>query len=458
MKLISTNPSKNYEVLGEVEVSTKKEIKETLKKAKKAFLSWSEMSLDKRCKCIDTFLDISKKRSEEIAELVAKETGRPIASARANVVGGIEYFEAYINMAKKYLSPQVTFETKTEIHKVYHEPRGVVASICPWNYPYMNVAWQCGQALIAGNVIVYKNSEENPLFAKLLFEMIKKSDIPEDVFNILYGNGKTGDLLIHQDIDMISFTGSTKVGQSLAKIAAEKFIPIVMELGGSSPLVLFEDVNVTDELIAYIAGRRFKNAGQACDAVKRLIVHKNKFHEVVEKFTHHVSGLSVGNALDENTEIGPLVAKRQLDLIEAQVNDAVKKGAKIMTGGMKPKNLKGAYYLPTILTNISKNMRVWNEETFGPVLPVVPFSTEQEAVKLANDTEYGLTAHVMTNDKARFDRVAAQIKAGSIGQNQVGFWSPENPFGGFKKSGMGRLHGPWGFHDFTQMKVVSEEK
>lgn len=458
MKLISKNPSRNYEVLGKVSVSSEAEIKHAVSIAKEAIPIWSNLSLDTRCNHIQSFINISKSRAEEIAQLIAKETGRPITSARANVEGGFEYLEAYIKMADKYLSPQVTYESDKEIHKILREPRGVTVAILPWNYPYMNVAWQCGQALIAGNTIVYKNSEENPLFSQLLEELISKSDIPKGVFNIVYGDEKAGEFLVHQDIDMISFTGSTKVGQELTKIAAEKFIPIVTELGGSSPLILFEDIEITDEIIAYIAGRRFKNAGQACDAVKRLIVHKSKFEEVIKKLSAFVSKQKVGDALEEDTEIGPLIAERQVDLIEEQVQDSINKGAKVITGGKRPGKLQGAYYLPTILTNVSRDMRVWKEETFGPVLPVISFTAEKEAIEFANDTEYGLTAHVLTKDKALFQRVASQIKAGSIGHNQIGFWSPLNPFGGYKKSGMGRTHGSFGFYESTQAKIISMEK
>jgi len=457
MKLVSTSPSRNFEVIGEVQTSTEKEIKNAVLKAKKGYRTWVRLSIKERCTLLDSFIKISKNRFEEIARLIAKETGRPIVSARANVSGGIQYLKAYVAMAEKDLAPQMVFKTDKETHRVCREPWGIVASICPWNYPFMNVAWQCGQALIAGNTIVYKNSEENPLFAKLLSEIMKQSNIPEGVFNVIYGDGATGDILVHQDINMISFTGSTQVGQYLSKVAAEKFIPIVTELGGSSPGIIFADVNITS-IIDYIYDRRFKNAGQACDAVKRLIIHKSKLNEVVEKLCQVISGKKIGDVLDEDTDIGPLVAKKQFDLLEEQMRDALKKGAKIKIGGHKPKNLHGAYYLPTVLTNILPSMRVWKEEVFGPVLPIVPFTTEREAISLANDTEYGLSAHVFTNDKKLFDRVASQLKAGSIAQNKVGYWDPRNPFGGYKKSGMGRIHGQFGFDDFTQIKLVSKEK
>jgi succinate-semialdehyde dehydrogenase/glutarate-semialdehyde dehydrogenase len=458
MKIISTNPSRNYEIIGEVEMSTEKEIQEAVKKARNTFPIWSALLLSERCKLIQSFIDISKKRFDEIVHTISLETGRPLVSARGNVQGGIDYFEAYLAMAEKHLSPKTTLETEKEIHRVYREPRGVIAAILPWNYPFMNVTWQCGQALISGNTIVYKNSGEDPLFSKMLEALIRESDIPDGVFNILYGNSTVGEILVHQDVDMISFTGSTKVGQYLTQVAAEKFIPIVTELGGSTPLVLFEDMEIDDKLIMYLVHRRYKNAGQACDALKRLLVHESKFDEVVKKLTVAVAKLKVGDALREDTIVGPLVAKRQVDLLEAQVEDAKEKGAKIETGGERPKDLQGAYYLPTVITNVTRDMRVWREETFGPVLPVVSFKTEQEAITLANDTEYGLTAHILTHDKKRFERVAKQIKAGSIGQNEIVFQAPHNPYGGYKKSGMGRTNGEFGFEESTNIKVIAEEK
>jgi succinate-semialdehyde dehydrogenase/glutarate-semialdehyde dehydrogenase len=458
VKLHSTNPSRNYEVIGSVTVSTKEDVEKAVAKARKAFPIWSTLSIKQRSDILESYLAIAKKRSEEIAQQIAEETGRPITSARGNVAGGISYFESYIAQAEKILSPQVTVETAKEKHMIYHEPRGVIAVISPWNYPFMNVTWQCGQALLAGNTIVYKNSEENPLFAKLLEELIHESDIPEGVFNILYGDGKVGQMLVEQNIDMISFTGSSATGRKLAVIGAEKFIPVVLELGGSSPMIIFEDVEITDETIAFIFGRRFKNAGQACDAVKRLIVHESKYDEVVLGLQKYIATQKIGDALDEDTEVGPLVAERQVKLIEEQVQDAVTKGAKIISGGKRPEGLKGAYYEATLLTNINPTMRVWHEETFGPVLPVVSFATEEKAIAMANHTDYGLTAHIMTNDVKRFNKVALQIKAGSIGQNEVMFWNPQNPFGGYKLSGMGRTHGEAGFNEVTQIKVVSAQK
>jgi len=213
-----------------------------------------------------------------------------------------------------------------------------------------------------------------------------------------------------------------------------------------------------DQFIDKIYAKRFRNCGQSCDALKRLLIHESIFDDIVNKLKRKIEEKIVGDPENPDTETGSLVAERQLKLLEEQVNDAVKKGAKIITGGRKPDNLKGAYYMPTILTNISKNMRVWNEEVFGPVLIVHKFKTEDEAVELANDTKYGLGSLVFTNDKKRAHRVASRLETGTVEINSAIHWFTCNPFGGYKESGMGREHGKHGFHELCQIKVISEEK
>lgn len=457
-KLISLNPSNNYEVIGSVDSSTKKVVEEAVKNAHLAQAKWADLALEERCKKLFTFVQISINRADEIAILIAKETGRPLESAKDNVKGGITYFNYYLKSAKEHLEPKVTFETNTEIHRVYREPWGVIACICPWNYPFMNVVWQCGQALIAGNTVVYKNSEENPLFAKLLAELFAESDVPKGVFNVVYGDGKVGEWLVESEINMISFTGSTKTGKKLTKIAAEKYIPIVTELGGSAPMIMLDDIEVTDRLIEFIWSRRFKNAGQACDAVKRLIVHKSKFNEIVDLLRIKVASKKMGDALNASTDIGPLISKKQLLKLEKQVKDAKEKGAKVIMGGNRSNNLKGAYYEPTLIVDVRQNMKIWQEEVFGPVLPIISFETDEEAINLANDTEYGLGAHIMTDNKNRFTKIAKSLKSGMVAQNEVMYWHPKNPFGGYKQSGMGRIHGEYGFNEVTQVKLISEQK
>ena len=459
MELISTNPSNDFEPIGSVEITIKEEISETVKKAKIAQGKWAELTIQNRCDALISFIEVSNKRFEEIAKIISLETGRPISSSRGNVSGGISYLQTYIEIAQENLSPRATFETDSEIHKAYMEPYGVIAVIAPWNYPFLNIAFQCGQALLAGNTIVFKNSEENPLFAKLIAELISESQLPENVFNVIYGDGEVGQALVNDEIDMISFTGSTKTGLELTKLAAEKFIPIITELGGSSPGIIFEDANLEESVIELIYGLRFWNSGQSCDALKRLLVHESIFEETVKQLVRIVANKKVGNALDEDSDIGPLISQKQLQTLETQVQDALDKGAVIrsdVTNGTS--ELKGAYFQPTILTNISKDMKVWSEEVFGPVLPVVSFKDEEEAIELANDTEYGLGAFVFTQDKEKYLRVARKLDTSMIAHNKVMYWNPRNPFGGYKKSGMGRTHGEFGFKEVTQIKLISQEK
>jgi len=454
-KLVSTNPSKNYEMIGEVDVSSEKEIKQKVEKARKAFNEWNKIGLTKRIELLKKLVEKFKQNKEKLALLISKEMGMPINEANDDIDYGVEYFDWYLDNAEQHLKPEITSEDDKEVHKVVYEPRGVVASIVPWNFPFSNFVWQCGQNLVVGNTIVFKTSEEVPLFGKEIEVMFQ--DIPEGVFNEVYGDGKIGEILAKQDVDMICFTGSSKTGKQLYKVGAEKFIPVLMELGGSAPGIVFEDADV-DNVIESIFSLRFLNCGQVCDGLKRLIVHESKFDEVVEKLKKIIKTKKIGDSEDKTTDIGPLVAKRQLDLLQEQVKDAIEKGAKIVIGGKTPEKLKGSYYELTLLTNIKKDMRVWKEEVFGPVLPVISFKTYDEAIELANDTKYGLGSYIFTQDKKLFEKAASELKTGMVDLNNANYVIPCNPFGGYKESGIGRAHGKYGFHELCQIKIISTEK
>lgn len=457
MKLTSTNPGKNYEIIGEVEISSEEEIKEKVEKAKIMQTQWKEIGLEERVKNLRRVTEEILKRKEDLAQLAIKEIGMPISQTRFDIEDAVRYFNWYLDNAEKYLFPEIVYEDSGIINKVYYEPIGVVAVISPWNYPLSNFVWGAGQNLIVGNTVVFKHSEECPLFGKLLEEIIQSCNLEEGVFSEVYGDGKIGELLVHQDIDLISFTGSSRAGKQLYKIAAEKFIKIVLEMGGSAPGIIFEDADI-DKVLETIYSVRFSNCGQMCDALKRLIVHESKYDEVLQKLQTLLSSKKVGDPLEESTDIGPLVAQRQLELLEEQVKDAVDKGAEIITGGKRPEGLEGAYYQPTILTKITKDMNVWQEEVFGPVLPIVSFKTDEEAVELANDTKYGLGAYVYTSDKEKALRIASQINTGNVSINNSSYIQPCSPFGGNKESGLGREHGKFGFAELTNPKVISMEK
>jgi succinate-semialdehyde dehydrogenase/glutarate-semialdehyde dehydrogenase len=455
-KLVSINPT-DYKEIGSIAITTKKEVLLKLKKAHTAKKQWRAIGLDSRISLLRKVVDELIKNKQDLAQLATKEMGMPISQTKADIEDAVHYFTWYLDNASKYLTPEVVFQDENAIHTVYLEPLGVAAVITPWNFPLSNFVWGAAQNLIVGNVVIYKTSEECPLFGKLLEEIIESANLPEGVFTEIYGDGKIADFLVHQDIDFISFTGSTKIGKYLYKLAGAKFIKAVMELGGSAPAIVFPDADI-DISIENIYGNRFTNCGQMCDALKRLIVHESIFDDVITKLKNKLNSVKVGDPLDSSTDIGPLVAKRQLELLEEQVKDAIDKGAKVVIGGKRLSNLNGAFYEPTILTNITPNMRVWKEEVFGPVLPVVAFDTKEDAIKKANDTQYGLGSYIYTKDKNKALEIASQIDTGMVSINSTSYIHPCSPFGGYKNSGIGREHGKYGFAELTQIKLIAIDK
>ena len=456
-KLQSTNPADNYTILGEVEISTDQEIKEKVAQANKTKTAWKELGIKKRIELLKPICAEFRQKSNEIAELISKEMGKLIGECFNEANGYVEEFEWFMENAESALKDEITHEDNDSIHKIVYEPFGTIAVITPWNFPFGMAIWGIIPNLIVGNTVVFKISEECPLVGKLIEEVMNNHDLPKGVFSEVYGAGDIGEKLSQSDINFIWFTGSTKVGQSLYKTAADKFIKVILEMGGSNPCIVFDDVDISST-IRTIYDRRFQNCGQVCDAIKRLIVHESIFDEVVSEMKKLVETKKVGNPFDKNTDLGSLVAQRQLILLQEQMKDALDKGAKVVIGGKSPENLKGAFFEPTILTNITKDMRVWNEEVFGPVLPIVKFKIEEEAIELANDTIYGLGSRVMSKDIERAKRVASKIDAGTVEINQGSRWLSCNPFGGYKKSGMGREHGIVGFRELCQLKVVSMDK
>lgn len=454
-KLVSTNPSKNYAVIGEVGISTDAEIKENVEKANKIKLEWKELGVKKRIELLKPIRDEFLKRKDEIALLITKEMGKTLKDSKGEVNGFLEEFKWMLDNGENALKDEITHKDNKSVHKIVYEPYGTAAVITPWNYPFGMFVWGVIPNLIAGNTVVFKISEECPLVGKIIEEVMLSQKLPEGVFSEVYGAGDIGHKLVQSDINLIWFTGSTKVGKELYKIAADKFIKVILEMGGSNPAIIFEDADI-DGAIKKIYSGRFDVCGQVCDAIKRLIVHESIFDKVVEKLKKEAETKIVGDPENPKTDVSCLVAKRQLDLLKDQVENAVSKGAKIITGGKSPDNLEGAYYLPTILTNIKPDMRVWHEEVFGPVLPIVSFNDEDEAIRLANDTRYGLGAVIFTRDKEMAKRAASRIEAGTIEINQANHWLMCNPFGGYKQSGMGREQGIVGFRELCQIKVVSE--
>lgn len=455
MYIKSYNPANN-ELLGQVESTSIDEIKEIVNNSKQAFESWGYSTLDERLSFIKKIYDEIKSKKEEFAKLLTDEMGMPISESLFDIDSGLEHIEWYINNAQNIIGEEITYEDEQEIDKVLFEPKGVVTVIIAWNFPFSSFVWQAMSNLVVGNTVIIKHSEYVPLCSKYIYDIVS-SVLPQNVYSVVYGDGEVGENLIKQDIDMICFTGSTKTGQYLYKVAGEKFIPIVLECGGSAPGIVFDDADI-DSVIESMYINKFANTGQICDGQKRLIVHESKYDEVCKKFKQYIENKKIGNPLDEDTELGPLVSISQLEKLENQVEDAIQKGAQVLCGGKRIELDNGNYYLPTILTNISKDMKVYNEEVFGPVIPIITFKTLEEAISIANDTQYGLGGYVYTFDKSKFNIVVKKLKTGMIALNNLYYLKPCNPFGGYKKSGMGKNNSKYGLRELCNMKVVTYEK
>lgn len=453
-KLVSTNPAKDYEKIGEIEVSTKADVEAAVVAAKKALNHWRSIGVQGRIKYFESLLKLLESNSDKLAELQTKEVGKVLKESQDEVADSIAMTRWITRNAKKYLEPEILDKSNDFVTELHKEPYGVVAAITPWNFPVANFIIAVAQVMICGNTVVCKHSEECPLTGKLLADLISKAGFPEGVFTEVYGDGEIGSILTDQDVNFIAFTGSTKVGKALYKKAAEKFIKARLELGGSSPGVIFESADL-DKTIPLYCEERFLACGQVCCALKRLIVQESVFEQVVEKLKVVVGSMVLGDPMDSKTTIGPLVAKRQQHLLKEQFDDAVSKGAEVVIGGKIPGNLQGAYFEPTVLTNVSPDMRVVTEEVFGPMLPVLTFKTEEEAIRLANKTNYGLSAFVYSGDQEQAMRVASQIDAGQLSVNGASYFTDHAPFGGYKESGIGRGDGKYGFYESTQLKVIA---
>lgn len=455
MQLTSRDPAQNYERIGQVRVSTAQEIETQVKKARGARNKWAGLTVQERVNHLKRVYQAVKKQQEEISHLVVKEIGFAIKDQILFDIGdGLVYFEWYLKNAVQILAPEVTFQDKSEKHTVYYEPHGVAAVIQPWNFPFCQWVWSVIPALLTGNTVVFKHSENCPLTGQLLGKIIRSTSLPQGVFSQVYGNGKVGAKLLDQEVDIIVFTGSYQTGQAVYEKASQKFIPCLLELGGSAPGIVFKDADL-EAALEHISAVRFTNNGQVCDGLKRLIVEESIFEVVVQKLKKMLESKVIGDPLNNRTDFGPLVSRGQQELIQDQVLDAVKKGAKVVTGGSIPAGFKGAYFSPTILINIKDTMRVWQEEVFGPVLPIITFKTKAQALELANDTEYGLGGYIYTKNQTLAKEVAQQLKTGMVSINGANYVQPFNPFGGYKHSGLGRSHGYFGLRELSQVKVVS---
>jgi acyl-CoA reductase-like NAD-dependent aldehyde dehydrogenase len=462
-RVSSVNPATN-EVLREFECASESQVQAAVERARAAQADWAEIGVRKRIAVVREFQHRLHTRKSEIAGAITEEAGKPVAEAlTTEVLVVLDTARFLIDNAYRLLAdelvPHGNLAAKLKRGRLLREPYGVVGIISPWNYPFSIPAAETLAALVAGNAVVLKPSEFTSLVALELESLLHSAGVPPDVFQVVVGDGATGAALLHSQIGKLLFTGSVATGKRIAAVAAERLLPVVLELGGKDPMIVLEDADVDVASSAAVWGA-FVNAGQACLSVERCYVHRGSYESFVKACVEKTKRLRVGRGMDRDTDVGPIIHERQLRVVEAQVHDAVARGARVMAGGKRLPELGMNFYAPTVLMDVSQTMRIMREETFGPVLPVMAFDSDDEAVRLANDSEYGLAASVWTRDSARGDSIARRIRAGTVMVNDVisCFGISEAPHGGVKASGLGRTHGRFGLEEMVRVKYLDTDR
>ena len=449
-----TNPATGA-VIAEVSDMGAAETREAIDAANAALPGWKAKTAKERAAILRRWYDLILAAQEDLAQLMTAEQGKPLAEARGEVVYGASFIEWFAEEGKRAYGDVIPSFAANKRIVVLKEAIGVVAAITPWNFPNAMITRKCAPALAAGCTVVVKPAEDTPLSALALAELAERAGMPAGVFNIVMGRepAAIGNELTHSPIvRKVSFTGSTEVGKLLMRQAASTVKKVSLELGGNAPFIVFDDADL-DEAVKGAMASKYRNAGQTCVCANRLLVQAGVYDAFAAKLAEAVKALKVGNGAEAGVTQGPLINADAVAKVEELMGDALEKGAKVALGG-KRHALGGTFFEPTILTGITTEMRVAREEIFGPVAPLFKFETEEDAIRMANDTEFGLAAYFYSRDIGRVWRVAEKLEYGIVGINEGIISTEVAPFGGVKESGIGREGSKYGLDDFMEVKYL----
>ncbi|QCD80928.1 betaine aldehyde dehydrogenase 1, chloroplastic [Vigna unguiculata] len=459
------NPS-TQQIIGDIPAATKEDVEVAVAAAKAALsrnkgADWASASGAVRARYLRAIAAKVTEKKPELAKLEAIDCGKPLDEAAWDIDDVAGCFEFYADLAEKLDSKQkapVSLPMDTFKSYVLKEPIGVVGLITPWNYPMLMATWKVAPALAAGCAAILKPSELASVTCLELGEICKEVGLPPGVLNILTGLGPEAGapLAVHPDVDKIAFTGSSATGSKIMTAAAQLVKPVSLELGGKSPIVVFEDVDL-DKAAEWTIFGCFWTNGQICSATSRLIVHESIATEFLNRIVKWIKNIKISDPLEEGCRLGPVVSEGQYEKVLKFISNAKSEGATILTGGSRPEHLKKGFFVePTVITDVTTSMQIWKEEVFGPVLCVKTFSTEEEAIDLANDTVYGLGSAVISNDLERCERITKAFKAGIVWINCSQPCFTQAPWGGIKRSGFGRELGEWGLDNYLSVKQVTQ--
>jgi len=457
-KIVSINPF-TEEIIKEIEETPADQIPEMVKKAKSAQKEWGKVPLEKRVEIIGKLIPLFKENKDKLAQIIHEEVGKPLGKAEGDAEDSVNQVEFYLKKVPLALKEVVVDENEKEKSVMCFDPIGVVAVITPWNYPLDTPLLSIVPALLTGNSVLFKPSEHTTLTGIELFNILKeleKEGMPENTVQLIIGGKEIGKLLVQQDVDMVSFTGSGRAGKEIMKDSSEKLHKILLELGGKDPAIVLKDVDIEKTAKAIVTGATV-NTGQVCCSIERVYVQKEIFDDFVEKVVEEAKKVSIDHGNNPDADIGPLIRDFQLKIVEDHIKDAEEKGVKVLTGGKHPDG-KGYFFPPTVLTNVTDDMKVMKDETFGPVIPIESFDTVEEAIKKANDTKFGLTSSVWTKDLEKGKEIAGKLVAGTTSINASNVYKLGAPWGGAKQSGLGRMHTVEGVREFTNIRHLMIKK